>query len=153
MASFAGLGMGGNMAFRRALFQGGLRFRPSLGMGTAMPGAEENHAFFTVIRQGYEVAYLPEAIVHHHGPTGFSDLRRRRIRMMRSGAAYMLLLLIEEPEFRRRTLRYMAEGTRGRERPWRAGRGGPTGPPRWELAAAALPAPFDYLRARRAERR
>jgi len=152
VANFAGLGIGCNMAFERALFESGLRFRLSLGVGTPIPGAEENNAFFEVIRRGHEVAYLPDAVVHHYGSSRLSDLRRRRVRMMRGGAAYMLMLLIEEPEYRWRTLRYMAEGVLGRERSWRPGRGGAMGPPRRELAAAALAAPGDYWRARRVER-
>jgi len=153
IANFAALGLGGNMAFRRTLFERGLRFRPSLGLGAPIPGAEENNAFFMVIRDGYEVAYLPEAVVRHYGPNDLGDLRRRRVRMMRGGIAYMLMLLVEEPEYRPRTLRYMAEGLRGKERSWRPGRGGPTGPPRSELAAAAVRAPLDYLKARRVDRR
>ena len=36
-------------------------------------------------------------------------LRRRRFRILQGAAAYMLMLLVEEPEFRRNTLRYMWE--------------------------------------------
>ena len=148
LANFSGLGMGGNMAFKRELFENGWRFRESLGMGTAMPGGEENHAFFTILRAGHGIAYLPQALVYHYGPTDMASLRQRRMRMMRAGCAYMLMLLIEEPEYRSRTLRYVREGVRGKDRVWRPGRGGSHGPPRWQLLAAATAAPFIYARAR-----
>lgn len=148
MANFGGLGMGGNMAFKRDLFESGWRFRESLGIGTAMPGGEENHAFFTILRAGHGIRYVPEALVYHYGPTDMASLRQRRMRMMRAGCAYMLMLLIEEPEYRSRTLKYMREGLRGEDRAWRPGRGGSHGPPRRELLAAATVAPFLYARAR-----
>jgi hypothetical protein len=46
---------------------------------------------------GHGIAYLPEALVYHYGPTDMAWLRQRRVRMMRAGCAYMFMLLIEEP--------------------------------------------------------
>jgi hypothetical protein len=60
----------------------------------------------------------------------------------------MLMLLVEEPEYRSRTLGYIREGLRGEDRVWRPGRGGSHGPPRRQLLAAATAAPFLYARAR-----
>jgi glycosyltransferase involved in cell wall biosynthesis len=118
MANFGGVGAGGNMAFRRDLFEAGWGFRESLGPGAGIPG-EEHYAFFTIIRAGYAIAYLPDAIVRHEYPATTAALRRRRFRILRGTAAYMAMLLVEEPDFRRDTLRYMWEAARGTRRAWR----------------------------------
>lgn len=120
MANFGGVGLGSNMALRRALFETGWGFRESLGLGAGIPG-EEHYAFFTLIRDGHAIAYLPDAIVHHDYPATMGTLRRRRSRILRGTAAYMAMLLVEEPEFRRDTLRYMWEAARGTRRAWRPG--------------------------------
>jgi glycosyltransferase involved in cell wall biosynthesis len=118
MANFGGVGVGGNMAFRRALFRSGWGFRESLGLGAGIPG-EEHYAFFTLIRDGHAIAYLPDAVVHHDYPATTDALRRRRARILRGTAAYMAMLLVEEPGYRRETLRYMWEAARGTRRSWR----------------------------------
>ncbi len=120
MANFGGVGLGGNMVFRRELFEAGWGFRESLGLGAGIPG-EEHYAFFTIIRAGHAIAYLPEAIVHHDYPSTVSALRRRRSRILRGTVAYMAMLLVEEPQFRRDILRYMWEAARGTRRGWRRG--------------------------------
>jgi glycosyltransferase involved in cell wall biosynthesis len=121
MANFGGIGVGPNMAFRRLLFEAGWGFRESLGLGGAGILGEEHYAFFVIIRAGHAVAYLPDAIVRHDYPPTAAALRRRRFRILQGGAAYMLMLLVEEPEFRRDTLRYMWEAARGTRRAWRRG--------------------------------
>jgi glycosyltransferase involved in cell wall biosynthesis len=118
MANFGGVGVGPNMAFRRALFETGWGFRESLGVGAGI-WSEEHYAFFTIIRAGHAIAYLPDAIVRHDYPSTVAALRRRRFRILQGAAAYMLMLLVEEPEFRRDTLRYMWEAARGTRRAWR----------------------------------
>jgi glycosyltransferase involved in cell wall biosynthesis len=120
MANFGGVGVGVNMAFRRVLFENGWGFRESLGLGAGILG-EEHYAFFTIIRAGHAIAYLPDAIVRHDYPGTIAALRRQRFRILQGGAAYMLMLLVEEPEFRRHTLRYMWEAARGAPRAWRRG--------------------------------
>jgi O-antigen biosynthesis protein len=120
MANFGGVGVGPNMAFRRALFETGWGFRESLGPGAGIPG-EEHYAFFTIIRAGHAIEYLPDAIVRHDYPATMTALRQRRFRILQGAVAYMLMLLVEEPGFRRRTLRYMWEAARGTRRPWRRG--------------------------------
>jgi glycosyltransferase involved in cell wall biosynthesis len=151
MANFGGVGVGPNMAFRRALFQAGWGFRESLGLGGGIPG-EENYAFFTIIRAGHAIAYLPDAIVHHRYPATITALRRRRFRILRGAAAYMVMLLVEEPEFRRDTLRYMAEAVHGTRRPWRRGHADVRLATRLQLLAAACTGPPLYLRSRLASR-
>jgi O-antigen biosynthesis protein len=120
MANFGGIGVGPNMAFKRALFQAGWGFRESLGLGAGILG-EEHYAFFTIIHAGHAIAYMPDAIVRHDYPTTMPALRRKRFRILRGGAAYMLMLLVEESDFRRCTLRYMWEAARGSRRAWRRG--------------------------------
>jgi cellulose synthase/poly-beta-1,6-N-acetylglucosamine synthase-like glycosyltransferase len=118
--NFGGVGIGVNMAFRRTLFESGWGFRESLGLGPAAAIlGEEHYAFFTLVRDGHTVAYLPEAVVHHDYPATMSELRRLRARILRGGAAYMTMLLVEESEYRRDTLRYLREAARGARRNWR----------------------------------
>jgi cellulose synthase/poly-beta-1,6-N-acetylglucosamine synthase-like glycosyltransferase len=118
MANFGGIGVGPNMAFRRALFDSGWGFRETLGPGGGIAG-EEHYAFFTLIRDGHAIAYLPEAIVHHDYPATMAAFRRRRSRILRGGVAYLIMLLVEEPEHRHDTWRYLREAARGSRRAWR----------------------------------
>jgi cellulose synthase/poly-beta-1,6-N-acetylglucosamine synthase-like glycosyltransferase len=119
-ANFGGVGIGVNMAFRRTLFESGWGFRESLGLGAAsrIPG-EEHYAFFTILRAGHAIAYVPEAVVHHDFPATAAQLRHQRTRILRGSAAYMAMLLVEEPEHRRDTFRYLWEAVRGTRRAWR----------------------------------
>jgi glycosyltransferase involved in cell wall biosynthesis len=116
--NFGGVGAGANMAFRRALFESGWGFRESLGPGAGITG-EEHYAFFTLVAAGHAIAYVPEAIVHHDYPTTPGELKRRRSRLLRRSVAYMIMLLVEEQEYRRDTLRYVWEAARGARRDWR----------------------------------
>jgi cellulose synthase/poly-beta-1,6-N-acetylglucosamine synthase-like glycosyltransferase len=118
--NFGGVGIGVNMAFRRSLFDSGWGFRESLGVGPAAAIlGEEHYAFFALVRTGHVVAYLPEAIVHHDYPATETELRRHRARILRGSVAYMAMLLVEEPEHRRDSWRYLLEAARGTKRAWR----------------------------------
>jgi hypothetical protein len=77
-----------------------------------------------------------------------SALHLKKRRLARSSAAYLVMLLVEHPEFRRRTLRYALTALRGRRRHWRRGRAHAAFLSRRELAAAALSAPSLYWRNR-----
>jgi cellulose synthase/poly-beta-1,6-N-acetylglucosamine synthase-like glycosyltransferase len=150
-ANFGGLGSGSNLVFRSMLFTRWKGFRESLGLGEReRPLGEEHYAFFTLIREGHSVAYVPDAIVYHDPPASMSELRLKKRRLVRGSAAYLVMLLLEHPEFRARTLRYVLTAFRGERRAWR--RGCLDGPflSRRELAAAALSAPSLYWRNRRA---
>jgi glycosyltransferase involved in cell wall biosynthesis len=140
-ANFGGLGFGGNMAFRRDLFAQGFRFRETLGHGTRIDGCEELYAFFTLLRDGHSIAYVPEAVVRHPRQ---SDERAG----VRRHAAYISLLLAEEPDFRTQVLRHVARGARREPPAWRSGwsRGLRLSAPKRALAAAA--GAVDYLRMR-----
>ncbi|MEY2474975.1 MAG: hypothetical protein QOG87_290 [Actinomycetota bacterium] len=118
-ANFGGVGIGANMVFRRSLFESGWGFSPQLGLGSAIPGGEENHAFFTLLRDGHAIVYVPDAKVWHAGRDSASVSQRREQQRFEAGVSYMWMLLREEPSFRLRTLRYMAGAAAGRRRPWR----------------------------------
>lgn len=145
MANFGGVGIGCNMAFLRELFEAGWGFRESLGPGAGIPG-EEHYAFFTLIRAGHAIAYLPDAIVHHDYPATMAALRGRRVRILRGAAAYMLMLLVEESEFRRNTLRYMWRAARGTRRTWRRSDVGDRLGSRLQLFAAAMAGVLLFVR-------
>jgi glycosyltransferase involved in cell wall biosynthesis len=148
-ANFGGIALGANLAVRRALFDAGWGFHESLGAGAALPGGEEHHAFFTLIRAGHAVAYLPQAVVRHRYPVTTAELDRRRSRILRISAAYMMMLLFEEPQFRRRTLRYMWQAARGKSRPWRPAGAEQPFATRSQLLAAMAAGVALYARAHR----
>ena len=105
-ANFGGVGLGGNMAFRRSVFETWPGFRESFGLGATLPGGEENYAFFELIRSGHAVAYEPEAIVTHPYPDTFPALRYRQRLLLGQALAYAAILFAEEPEYRGRVVRY-----------------------------------------------
>jgi GT2 family glycosyltransferase len=123
ICNFGGLGIGANMAFRRASPEVWPGFRESLGRGTPIQGAEEHNAFFELVRRGYRVAYTPQAIVEHRYPHTLPSIRRNHFRYLAGATAYATLLIVEEPGYRRRTLRYMFEAMLGRKRAWRLNEG------------------------------
>jgi GT2 family glycosyltransferase len=54
-----------NMALYRATFQQIGGFDPKLGPGTPFPGAEDSDLGFRLLKQGYRLRYVPEAVVYH----------------------------------------------------------------------------------------
>ena len=118
MAHFGGVGIGPNMAFRRSLFERGWGFREDLGPADGLPG-EEHFAFFSLIRDGHVIAYVPESVVHHDVPPTMAALDRRRRRMACGGAAYLVMLIVEERDSRVAAMRYAWSALRGERRRWR----------------------------------
>jgi cellulose synthase/poly-beta-1,6-N-acetylglucosamine synthase-like glycosyltransferase len=114
MAHFGGIGAGGNMAFRRQLFEAGLRFDESLGRGAPLGGGEEHFAFFQVLARGSRVAYCPTAIVRHAYPATLRQLRDEHLFTVSCSAAYIGKLLAELPDHRRETLRFLMAWLSGR---------------------------------------
>ena len=144
ICNFGGLGIGANMAFRRAAFDLWPGFRESLGRGTPMQGGEEHHAFFELVRRGYKVVYTPEAAVEHRYPHTMAAIRRNEFRYLAGAAAYATLLLLEEPEYRQRTLKYVLESAAGRTRQWRPDGGNAQVTRRWTRYLAYLCGPALY---------
>jgi hypothetical protein len=101
------------MVLRRSLFDNGWGWHEALGVGTAIPGGEENRALYDVVRMGHTLEYRPDSIVRH-GAT-LTAARRRRI--LRASVAYAVKLMVEEPGSRGRVLRYYWRGRRRYQRP------------------------------------
>jgi glycosyltransferase involved in cell wall biosynthesis len=118
-ANFGGLGSGANMAFRRSTFGSELRFRENLGLGSELEGFEDYYLWFTLLRDGARIAYVPTAAIEHGPELSPDPVSHRQARDHRRVAAYVTMLLLEEPAFRRRTLRYVVDLLRGRRLPWR----------------------------------
>lgn len=119
IVNFGGIGLGGNMAVRREVFAIWPGFRESLGLGAALHGAEEQHAFFSVVRRGGRIRYEPSAVVRHPLPSTWAEVRRRHLRDLERVAGYCSLLFVEEPEYRVRVARYVLGGLFRRPRRWR----------------------------------
>ena len=149
-ANFGGVASGGsNMVVKREAFSRGLRFRETLGLGTDLAGFEEHHLLFTIIKGGGRVAYVPDAVVRHGDPKLLTEAENgRSARVYRYNAAYLTMLLVEEPEFRYRTVRYAIQGFLGRRVLWRHR----PRPSRLKMLAAGSGGPFVYLRSRLARR-
>lgn len=151
IANFGGLGNGGNMAFRRQAFDLWPGFDERLGRGAPLWGGEEHYAFFSLIDRGYRVVYTPKAVVRHPYPHPAVDLRARYPMSYAALAGYLTLLLFEEPPHRRATIKYIIEGMKGVERPWRYSSGDARSPmpcilPSWRIIVACLSGPILYLR-------
>jgi glycosyltransferase involved in cell wall biosynthesis len=113
IASFGGLGLGSNMAFRRAICAGGKIFDERLGRGAPFETAEENYAFALVLSRGYTAVHLPDAIVYHpSGPPG--DIRKEA----RNSIAFSILLFSEFPDSRRDLLRFLYRRLRHKPLTW-----------------------------------
>jgi glycosyltransferase involved in cell wall biosynthesis len=113
IATFGGLGLGSNMALRRAACAGWTAFDERLGRGAPFQIAEENYAFASLLSLGYTAVYLPAAIVTHpplrHGSTE---------QEARNSFAYRLLLFSEFPARRFDLLRFLIRRLRRQPRGW-----------------------------------
>ena len=113
IAAFGGLGLGSNMALRRAACNGWTAFDERLGRGAPFQIAEENYAFASLLSLGYKAAYLPAAIVLH------PSLHRRSIEQeARDSFVYWLLLFSEFPARRLDLLRFLFHRLRRRRLEW-----------------------------------
>jgi cellulose synthase/poly-beta-1,6-N-acetylglucosamine synthase-like glycosyltransferase len=150
MANFGGIGDGMNMAFRRQAFEIWPGFDVRLGRGAVIDGGEEHHAFFSLLKSGFRVAYTPCAVVRHPFPHDMESLRRRNLQDLSSAAAYITLLFVEEPHHRRALMKYVLEAFRGKTRSWRnsAGQSRPVIVSRPRRLLAWLSGPLLYARSR-----
>jgi glycosyltransferase involved in cell wall biosynthesis len=117
LANFGGVGVGSNVALPRHLFDLGWGFREDLGLGNPILG-EEHYAFFELLRAGYAIAYLPDAVVRHEPRATLDDVELRKRRTLHSGSAYLVMLVVEERGYRWRALKYALSALQGRRRAW-----------------------------------
>jgi len=103
IAAFGGLGIGANMAMRKAACKGWKVFDERLGRGAPFHGAEEHHAFVHFLSLGYCAAYVPAAIVFH------TCQKSDNIKLeARNQIAYSMLLFSEYPGHRLDLLRFFS---------------------------------------------
>jgi glycosyltransferase involved in cell wall biosynthesis len=146
-AAFGGVGNGGNMAIRRALFDAGFAFHERTGRGTAVIAYDEHFAFLDLVTRGYRVVYVPTAVVRHPLPGTIDDLRRQQARDVAAFSAYVTLLFIETPH-RVALSRFLWQALRRTRRSWRtySATPAPRLVSRAKMALALASGPFRYLR-------
>jgi cellulose synthase/poly-beta-1,6-N-acetylglucosamine synthase-like glycosyltransferase len=146
-ANFGGIGQGANLAIRRSVFASWPGFDERLGAGAPIIGAEEHHAFFSLIDRGYRVVYTPSASVLHPYPETLAERHKLRLGRVSTTTAYLALLLAEESRYRRHTARYALQALAGRRRRWRPE---PHDPQlsAWNTATAGITGLGLYLRTR-----
>jgi cellulose synthase/poly-beta-1,6-N-acetylglucosamine synthase-like glycosyltransferase len=152
-AAFGGVGIGCNMAFRRAAFDVWPGFHETMDRGTPMYGHGENQAFLALATLGYRIVYTPRAVVQHPLPVTFDALRHDQQRDLSAFTAFVTLLLVEQPQHRGAILRYMRDSLTGKRREWRW-RSAPATRllSRGRQITALLRGPIDYFRSRRQAR-
>ena len=119
ICGFGGIGAGCNMAVRRAAFEVWPGFHERTDRGTAVYGGGEHHAFVSLVSRGFRASYTPYAVVRHPFPPTMEKLRSRYLRDLTASTAFFTMLIVEEPEHRRLTLRYLLNALRGTRRTWR----------------------------------
>ena len=125
-------------------------FDTRLGRGTPLNGAEEIHAFTSLVARGHKLAYAPRAVVRHPCRATKQDLRARYLADLRAGVGYATLLFFEEPRYRRAVLAFKLRSLIRRVR-------NSEGEARWgekgagdyaRTLSARLSGPWLYLRSR-----
>jgi glycosyltransferase involved in cell wall biosynthesis len=142
-ANFGGIG-DGNFALRRNVFGLLPGFDESLGRGGTIGSGEEHYAFFTILKLGFCIAYVPEAIVFHPRPTVTGGYRRQ---LVTEAIAYGSFLAWRHPSYSWRVATYFAGGLFGRRRSWRGWSKKRTTSPRpYETASGFLCGLSDFFR-------
>jgi cellulose synthase/poly-beta-1,6-N-acetylglucosamine synthase-like glycosyltransferase len=113
IATFGGLGLGANMAFRKRALPVKRFFDERLGRGAPFEIGEESYAFAWLLSRGYRVATLPSAVVYHP-PLSRTSIEREA----RNSFAYWLLLLAEFPGQRLNLLDFLIRRLRGKSIDW-----------------------------------
>jgi cellulose synthase/poly-beta-1,6-N-acetylglucosamine synthase-like glycosyltransferase len=119
ICGFGGIGAGCNMAVRRTAFEVWPGFHERTDRGTAIYGGGEHHAFLSLVSRGFRVTHTPYAVVRHPFPRTMDKLRSRYLRDLTASTAFFTMMMVEEPEHRRLTMRYLFDALRGRRRTWR----------------------------------
>jgi GT2 family glycosyltransferase len=117
MTAFGGLGMTGNMGFRRAAFELLNGFDQRLGLPDA--AGEEQFAVFNLVDRGFKAAYVPDAVVTHPTSCTVEGLRRRYFAACSYAISYVLFFFVHVPEHRGKLLKFLFEAVRGVKREWR----------------------------------
>ena len=113
IATFGGLGLGSNMAFRRKACAGENIFDERLGRGAPFQMGEEHYAFAFLLSRGYTAVYLPDAIVFH------PSVKQSKItNEARNSIAYWMLLFSDFPNRRLDLLRFLFRRLRRRPLSW-----------------------------------
>ncbi len=113
IATFGGLGLGANMALRKAACPIEMCFDERLGRGAPFEIGEEGYAFAWLLSHGYRVANIPSAVVHH------PPLTRTAIeREARNSFTYWLLLFSEFPAQRKNLIRFILRRLRRKPLEW-----------------------------------
>jgi glycosyltransferase involved in cell wall biosynthesis len=113
IATFGGLGLGSNMAFRREACAGRKIFDERLGRGAPFEIAEENYAFAFLLSQGHTAVYLPDAVVFHPAQKP-PDIQQEA----RNSIVFSMLLFAEFPGHRLDLLRFLYRRLRHKPLTW-----------------------------------
>jgi cellulose synthase/poly-beta-1,6-N-acetylglucosamine synthase-like glycosyltransferase len=113
IATFGGLGLGANMAFRKRALPVERFFDERLGRGAPFEIGEESYAFGLLLSHGYRAVYVPSAVVHHP-PLSRTNIEREA----RNSFTYWLLLFNEFPAQRFSLLRFLGRRLRGKPLEW-----------------------------------
>jgi glycosyltransferase involved in cell wall biosynthesis len=113
IAAFGGLGIGTNMALRKAACMGGKIFDERLGRGTVFQGSEEHRAFVHLLSLGYYAVDVPAAIVLHRAQT-HDDIEEDVCNQI----AYSMLLFSEYPDQRWNLMRFLYRRARRKPLTW-----------------------------------
>lgn len=113
IAAFGGLGIGTNMALRRAACAGWSVFDQRLGRGALFEGMEEHHAFVRLLSLGHTAAHVPAAIVFHRSQKR-GDIKQEA----RNQIGYSMLLFSEYPSHRLDLLRFLLRRVRHKPLTW-----------------------------------
>jgi glycosyltransferase involved in cell wall biosynthesis len=113
IASFGGVGSGGNMAFRKRACSSPALFDERLGRGAPLRIAEENCAFASLLANGHSIVRFPMARVYH--PEKSKDVEEEAT----STIAYWLLLFTSFAENRVDLLHFLLRRILRRRLTWR----------------------------------
>ena len=114
VATFGGVGDGGNMAIRRTIVAEAQPFDERLGSGRLIAGGDEHAMFAGLLSRGYRIVHNPNAVVRHPSPPTPDLQRRRKYEDVRSAIAYLLFTWKMNPGHRVDLLGFLARAIQRR---------------------------------------